>query len=930
MRSKPLLVSLLCCQFLGCQFLVAAEPVPPAELSATPDGRMHLVADGTELITFTPFSADGAWKFGFPTAVTATSDEPIRFTVAVGANRIPGTLVAGAREGQIDATWTYTPTSDVAFNALAISGELSLSQAGGGTWDLDGKQGSFPKVFGNSSVFSGEIRKAALTLVDGRSLHLAFPQPTQFAIQDNRKWGGQTFTLRIGRGMGRLAAKQDASVAMTVSVPQGLTYRRELPVTLAASDEWLPLTTELEIVPGSALDLSSCGLTDGPCGTKGRVIATPEGHFAYADDPRTPRRFYGVNLCFSSLYLPKAQVDTLLDRLVRLGYNTVRIHHYEYRLTATDWKPGFDWYPARVDQLDYLMAGCAKRGLWLTTDLYVSRPVPGKQIGLTGDKPDANNFKLMVPVHELAFQDWATFSRKFLDHVNPYTGRRVAEEPALAWVSLINEGPIAGAWDSVKKSPAWSSAWNRWLVSHFPERAALDAALGDRAANEDPTQGTVKLPEELHNSNRGRLAQVFLGDTEATMVERMRRLLRDELKCPALLTDINCGGAWPAPVQGARATFDYVDDHFYVDHPSFMDQQWRLPSQSPNANPIREGAPGGRSSAAMRLFGKPFVVSEFNYSGPGRFRGVGGVLTGALAALQDWDAVWRFAYAHKDEALFAPTPIDYFNLANDPLNQAADRAAVLLYLRRDLNAAPHQVTVAMPVAALRDPPAKLSLAGTESFAWVTRIGCSVLPEGATPPAEAAVVPLSASSDQAAVAAALQARGVTLPENDDHIRSETGQLAIDRKRGVLTIDTPRTAGGYADAGQSIAASNAGVSIDSITTGATVFVSSLDQTPIRSAKRLLVTHLTDLQNTGAHYGESARQTLLGWGTLPHLVRAGSATVHLALAEPKAYQVWSLATSGRRLAQVPVTVDASGLTFTATVASADGARMLYEVTR
>jgi protein subunit release factor A len=95
-------------------------------------------------------------------------------------------------------------------------------------------------------------------------------------------------------------------------------------------------------------------------------------------------------------------------------------------------------------------------------------------------------------------------------------------------------------------------------------------------------------------------------------------------------------------------------------------------------------------------------------------------------------------------------------------------------------------------------------------------------------------------------------------------------------------------------------------------------------------MLVTHLTDLQNTGASYGESARQTLQAWGGLPHLVRAGAATVSISLAEPAAYQVWALSTGGRRVERVPATIVGGALTFTVQVQGSEGARMLYEVVR
>ena len=42
---------------------------------------------------------------------------------------------------------------------------------------------------------------------------------------------------------------------------------------------------------------------------------------------------------------------------------------------------------------------------------------------------------------------------------------------------------------------------------------------------------------------------------------------------------------------------------------------------------------------------------------------------------------------------------------------------------------------------------------------------------------------------------------------------------------------------------------------------------------------MTHLTDLQNTETTYAEDARQTLLAWGKIPHLVRAGTAKVEIS---------------------------------------------------
>jgi len=916
---------------LAATVLAAAEP---AIATMGTDGRLRIETTVGELCVLAPVAADTGWSFANRVMLPGQGS---RFTMKLGAGLAGEATLAPADAGAGSARWSFTAQGDVAYNCLAVSADFSSMALAGGSWKADAASGTFPAQMGAMHLFNGEVRNITATAADGRTVSFAFAQPTPVLIQDNRTWV-PSFCLRIGRQAGALKAQEQAAVAMTITMPGGLRCIQDAPLTITAGDEWIPLTAELDIVPGSALDLSGNGLASGPCGAKGRVIATRDGHFAFADEPTKPQRFYGVNLCFSANFPTHEQADRLLDRLVRIGYNTVRIHHYEYRLTANDWDPGLAWNAERVDRLDYLLAGCAKRGLYLTTDLYVSRPVSGRQVGLAGDR--RHDIKVLIPVHEPAFADWQAFARQLLEHVNPHTGKRLADDPAMAWLSLVNEGNFGNYWKDVTALPQWTAAWNRWLAKRCPDRAALATLLGDLKDGEDAAAGSVALPASIHGDGaRQRACHVFLADTETMMAARMTAFLRDELKCKALLTNLN-GWTNHLPNQLPRTAFDYVDDHFYVDHPQFLDGDWRLPSRCDNANPVREGAPGGRGNALVRLWGKPFTISEYNYSGPGRFRGVGGILTGALAALQDWDAIWRFAYSHEDRTMFEPGRITYFDLASDPLNQAADRAAIMLYLRRDLAPAPHRVAVVMTEAELRAPQTGKGVGnGPNWLAWVTRIGTCVVADPAQAPTDAITLGMgwatpappglaAYASDRAKVAELVRAKGVVV--DDKLIRSETGELMIDPGLGVLAFDTPRTAGGYADAGQSIAAPKAGVQVDALTIGATVFVTSLDRQPIRTSKRLLLTHLTDLQNSGARYGESARQTLLDWGGLPHLVRDGAASVRIALEQPKGYAVWALSTGGKRVEKVNATAGADGLTIPVRVKAAEGARMLYEIVR
>jgi len=726
------------------------------------------------------------------------------------------------------------------------------------------------------------------------------------------------------------------------------------PVIIQAGAEWLPLDLELDIEQDSALDFSNLVPWHAPAGKLGRVIINAQGKMALADRPNEPVRFYGCNMCFGAQYLSREEADRLATRLQRLGYNAVRFHHYESGLVARTQGDSTTLKPDARDQLDYLFAALKQRGIYVTTDLFVSRPVFASEVweGATGDV-GMDNFKMAVLVNERAFENFKAFTRNLLGHVNPYTKMRWAEDATLAWLSLVNEGNAGNFLGrlSGRLKDDWTSAWNRWLAARYPTREALTRALGNLDAGQDATAGTVPLPARIDDSPAGIQLGLFLAETERSFFERTRKFLRDELRCQALLTNMN---AWTNPVQyqAVRAGFDYVDDHFYVDHPQFLEQQWRLPSRCPNVSPTSQGAPGGRRCAFLRLFDRPFTCSEFNYSGPGRFRGVGGILTGALGAVQDWTIIWRFTYSHSRDSMFRPRPAGYFDLASDPLSQAADRASICLFRRGDMTAAKHSVAIGMMADDLLKAPksARSTIPSWDWLALVTRVGTHLaksptdvaggadlvlpLPWSALARADGgkilAVDPYARDAGDKIVAE-LRKRGWLGASNPTDVnakrfQSETGELTVDGPADVLTLDTPRTAGGYAPAGKKIETKAVSIAIEN--TDATVWVSSVDNAPIAESRRLLVTHLTDLQNSGVRYRDQARRVLLAWGDLPHLVRSGRATVTIRMKNAAGARVFGLASSGKRLAEIKTSIADGALVIPLDIAAAGKARMLYEV--
>jgi hypothetical protein len=891
--------------------------------------------------TIEPGLFEAVWQHASMAGGSGRDGDLLRGTIRAPGGTIVDVETRVRQDGD-GARFTYrlTPRAAVKLNSLHVNLGMSAGLVAGGSFTVDGETGALPAQLGQPGLRSGPTTDLTIAAPSGRRLRVHLDSPTPVLIQDDRQWGS-SFSVRIGPQLDGAAdwpAGKPLDLAFRLSAEGGVTVEHDGPVTVAAGAEWIPLETETDIEPGSALDFSAIVPWHTPAGSLGRVRAVGGGRLAFERKPDAPARFYGVNLCFSAQYLTHEQSDRLAERLKRMGYNAVRFHHYESELVDRSGGTSVTLNPEKLDQLDYLFAALKKRGIYMTTDLFVSRPVFASEVwpGANGDV-GMDEFKMAVPVNERAFANFKAFSVALLTHRNPYTQMRWADDPALAWLSLINEGNpgnfIAGLSERCKAD--WARAWKAWIERKYPSAAARSAALGGRSdiPPVPPPDGPARITFD-----------VFLAENQADFQTRSAAFLK-EIGCPALLTNLN---AWTNPVQmhAVRAAYDYVDDHFYVDHPEFIEQPWRLPSKCPNTSPVADGAPGGRGCAFIRLFDKPFTVSEYNYSGPGRFRGVGGILTGALGAIQDWSVLWRFAWGHNRATLFEPAPLGYFDVVTDPLNLAAERASICMFRRGDLKPAPHSVVIeATTEDVLKQPrSSRGAIPGWTGLAWVTRVGYATKP---TPPsADRIVLPLAWADPtraQGAVAdpfeaesgskivAEMRRRGWLKAGNPTsfegpRFQTEHGQLTVDGPADVLTIDTPMTAGGYAQEGGAIRTQ--AVTVRVARTDATVWVSSLDGSPIASSKRMLVTHLTDLQNTGIRYADRDRRTLVGWGELPHLVLDGAAEADIRMAGASKARVWALSMSGKRLAQVQARVQDGALVVPLAVNAGGKARMLYEI--
>ncbi len=922
---------------------IAACAAPEAEALWGRDGALTVRWQDDSIATLSASLAEPGWQFrsagperGAPSSGSARA---LQITTAAGPVKVRADARPAA--GGIGLEYQFSPTAPTPVMVICAAWNLPADFWRGGRWTADGRSGDVPAEFGPVSLFTGSVRSFSIQSPRGPKLTLTCAQPQNLLLQDDRQWG-PSFSIRIGPGGNPLNVAAPLTVAFTASLDPAMTLSVDEPVTLQANQDWVPLDGAVDVQPGSALDFTSLGLLDGPAGKHGWLKADRQGRMVFEQRPDQPVKLYGVNLCFTALYPDHDLADRVADRLARLGYNAVRIHHYEGNLVDDKAPDSLTFRPQQLDRLEYFAAALKKRGLYLTTDLFVSRPVRAKEAyAAGGERVAMDEYKLCVLVSDRARGNLKEFSRRLFGHVNPYTGQTWAKDPALNMLSLVNEGMLlnflGGASERLRVE--LKRSWSAWLTQRYGDRAKLQAAWDGRLPDgQDPAQGSVALPRGT-DGIAGRDVAIWAADVHRAFIADMRRFLREELGSRALITDLN---AWTDvwPMQGVRQDLDYVDNHSYWDHPHFLEQAWRLPTRGGNhgGSAVSQAAPLHRSKAVTQLLDRPFGFSEFNYSGPNASRAEGGPLTGAYGALQGWDAIWRFAYSHGVDNLRQPQASNFFDVAADPAMLASDRFGILLF-RRDAATAKATVALCTTRRDLDDGQVPLSTGQLAELSLVTRLGSLVDAAGQPGPGELRLElqgkrpDLKSPGATQQVLQQLKDRGLIAKDNPTDLDqrvyvSDTGQLRLEPARGLFVYATPGSVGAFSAKGQA-----AQVGLLSIKPGrgpVGVYVASLSAAPVTSAPRLLVAHVPDIQGSGRRYGERGLRTLLDWGKLPHLVRDVTTTVALKIDQPAGVKVYALGLDGARLAEVPAETRDGALTFDAQTRLAGKGVIYYEVTR
>lgn len=452
------------------------------------------------------------------------------------------------------------------------------------------------------------------------------------------------------------------------------------------TDDWFVFRPEEMVSTDNRIDMSAW--LDAPAGKHGFVTLENE---KFVFENGKPVKFWGVNICSQRPYFDKEYVDDWVPFLSKYGINAVRFHKYtQHGLTGPT---STEIAPEKMERFDYFQYKLREAGIYYGwSPIYGHKVRPGDRerllayeeiaaadmgshlsfstIGLVNFAEDLQDLHIELIVNKL-------------NHVNPYTGLRYADDPALNFIEFQNEDNIffATTDQMVEMCPTYRQLlidkFVSWLREKYNDHATLTIAWGEDAfewgrevRNEDWNldEGNIR-PVASHGiydyeyqqaEQRGEPMPGFLLDMALFLYQEQMKFYR-RFESAVRQTGYKgpiVGSCWQA---GSGVTHFYnlhadyemgiIDRHNY-----FGGGTGHRLIPGPFSNDAMVARPGsGLLSTGMQQVGdRPFAFSEWMSLIPNEWVAEGPVIVAAYGlGLQGWAASYSFAvdYNHFTPAI---------------------------------------------------------------------------------------------------------------------------------------------------------------------------------------------------------------------------------------------------------------------------------------
>ncbi len=489
---------------------------------------------------------------------------------------------------------------------------------------------------------------------------------------------------RIVLASGDFRAEAPAKVALTLDFAEDLTwYPGPGRISFEPGfDDWYEFRPDAD--PGKPSETDMADWLEAPAGKHGR-IARKDDRLMYNG---RPIRLWGLNLCFGTCAPEKELADRRARFYAAYGVNAVRLHKYA---DGAGWagiqsKDSFvEFDPEGLDRMDYQVAQFKKHGIYtkLSAHFGAQKLGPGdrKYVPYLEEfgAPKGREARVVTPHSAIHYspelQDVQIRQMvNLLGHKNPYTGLTYAEDPAIAFVEIINEQSILfyTSMNPLKASPSIRRHACRrfcaWLRAKYGSHEKLAEAWGAEAF--DSFSEIKSDGERLDRDNILPLGNPWYWDPaqlQGSQANRKRRLL-DTLRflyelqnefydryVKAVREAGYAGEILSSNWQAGRACSHYynlhsdarigtIDRHNYFGGGSG--------SRIENATLLSVPGSGLLSAGMQQVADRPFMLSEWIHVTPNEWGVEGPAVIGAYGmGLQGWDV--SFMFQNRDAGTFS-------------------------------------------------------------------------------------------------------------------------------------------------------------------------------------------------------------------------------------------------------------------------------------
>lgn len=433
---------------------------------------------------------------------------------------------------------------------------------------------------------------------------------------------------------------------------------------------WFPFIPTNTFEPGM---IGMQDWLDAPSGKHG-FLQMEKGNLQFEDG--TPVKFWGTNICSQLPFVEAEKADSFANFMAKYGVNAVRFHKFTRH--AYDGKHSTRLSPEKFNRFDYFQHQLREQGIYYGwSHIYGHKVLPGdsskllaygeiKNLEYPWSHLNASTSSLVNFAPDL--QDLSiALTVNMLEHVNPYTGLRYADDPALAFIEFQNEDNIF--WGAIERSlqqaPTYkallSRMFSKWLTDKYTSQESLEKAWGKQNIPQNellskqnispqPSHHTFSLEYETAlKENRPMARHIldkmrFLYETQMNFYRKFEKAIRETGYKGVLVASCWQAGSGISHFYNLHADYSIgmIDRHNYFGGGA---GGHRLDTGAVKNNYMLSDPGSGLLGTGMQqVADRPFAFSEWMSLVPNQWTAEAAPIIAAYGmGLQGWDASFSFA-----------------------------------------------------------------------------------------------------------------------------------------------------------------------------------------------------------------------------------------------------------------------------------------------